>query len=46
VVGAVAPSARNGFPELDIGAPDFGLELDIVAPDSGLEQLCTYHAIH
>jgi len=45
VVGAVAPATRNGFPELDIGAPDFGLQLNIVVPDSGLEQLYSYHAI-
>ena len=39
-------ATQNGFPGLDIVAPDFGLELDIVAPDLGLEQLCSYHAIH
>lgn len=43
---AVVLAARNGFPEPDIVAPDFGLELDIVATDLGLEQLCSYHAIH
>ena len=42
-------ATQNGFPGLDIVAPDFGLELelelDIVAPDSGLEQSCSHYAI-